>query len=87
MEEMVRQLDLPKADKAGVKLVQLEHAGASEVLQALRPFYGRQATSAADPEDRNVAITADDRIFVADSVNRRIQEFKYLPARQGREES
>ena len=34
-----------------------------------------------------ICITEDDRIFVADSVNKRIQEFRYLAADKGRDES
>ena len=34
-----------------------------------------------------ICITEDNRIFVVDSINQRIQEFRYLPKGQGSDES
>jgi len=59
--KMIEQLDTVQGERVKVQVIPLVNAGASEVLAALTPFYGSRATNAADPGDKKVTLTADDR--------------------------
>ena len=58
---MVQQLDTAPGDRVKVQVIPLVNAAASEVLKALTPFYGPRAAYAADPGDKTVTLTSDDR--------------------------
>jgi len=56
--KMVQELESGKAEKVQVQFIPLTNAAAADIVQALSLFFGPRA---ADPANRSVTITADDR--------------------------
>jgi type II secretory pathway component GspD/PulD (secretin) len=59
LEKIITQLDLPAAEERTTEFVKLDFANAEQTANALKLFYGRYASEAANPAARNVTILPD----------------------------
>jgi type II secretion system protein D len=59
IEKIIKELDLPGADERTTEFVKLDYANAQQTATALKVFYGRYASEAANPAARNVTILPD----------------------------
>ncbi|MCX5691625.1 MAG: hypothetical protein NTV94_17845, partial [Planctomycetota bacterium] len=59
LEKIITQLDLPAEEERTTEFVKLDFANAEQTANALKLFYGRYASEAANPAARNVTILPD----------------------------
>lgn len=59
IEEIIKQIDIPRASSRRTQFVKLEYAPAESTAEALKVFYGRLAPEAASPAQRDVTIVPD----------------------------
>ncbi|MBL9002048.1 MAG: hypothetical protein JNK25_13025 [Phycisphaerae bacterium] len=59
IEKIIKELDLPAVENRRTEFVKLEYANAEQTAAALKVFYGRYASEAADPAARTVTILPD----------------------------
>lgn len=59
IEEIIKQIDIPKASNRQTQFVKLEFAPAESTAEALKVFYGRLAPEATTPAQRDVTIVPD----------------------------
>ncbi|MCL4222519.1 MAG: hypothetical protein KJZ65_14255 [Phycisphaerales bacterium] len=59
IEQIIREIDTPKASNRRTQFVKLVYAPAESTAEALKVFYGRLAPEAATPAQRDVTIVPD----------------------------